>query len=489
MTELPIPPEARGAVAMDINSSGVVVGRLSQPGGQFACRWDVNGLTLLPSLGGIISTAQAINDAGDIVGQSYVVDFTPGHGFLYRGGVIHDLGSGEGEGSNAFDINNRGEIVGYVDYPDPNGSHTAVRHVMYYTNGRMIDIGTLGGPSGSAIAINDSGVATGDCYSRPTGRIRSFVWKDGLMLDLNAMVIPGKDPAFPFSHAIGINNRGEILCSDSNDAYLLQPIEGESRLTNFSIRGRTAPGEQALIAGFIVAGTTPKSMLLRAAGPSLATYGVNAAAVDPSLVLFGPNGEIGRNDDWQNLSELVSTIHAVGAFEFSPGSRDAAMRTQVLPGAFTVHLASTSSSSIALAEVYAADSNSTLKNFSGRVMAGVGEETAVAGFVVEGPAPKTLLIRAVGPSLTKYGVSGVLADPRVTVFSGETIVESNDDWSSTPLLPSIETATAKVGAFPLQPGSKDAAILVTLPPGAHTVHATGPGTTTGVVLLEIYDVL
>jgi hypothetical protein len=99
-----------------------------------------------------------------------------------------------------------------------------------------------------------------------------------------------------------------------------------------------------------------------------------------------------------------------------------------------------------------------------------------------------LLIRGIGPGLTAFGVSGVLADPQIAIFSGSTQIASNDNWETgTSTAAQISAATAQVGEFPLSPGSKDAALLITLQPGLYTVVVTGVGNTTGVALVEIYD--
>jgi len=112
----------------------------------------------------------------------------------------------------------------------------------------------------------------------------------------------------------------------------------------------------------------------------------------------------------------------------------------------------------------------------------------IAGFSIAGNAPKTMLIRGVGPGLSAFGVSGILADPQIAVFLGSTQVASNDNWETgTSTAAQISAASAQVGEFPLSPGSKDAALLITLQPGSYTVVVTGVGNTTGVALVEVYD--
>ena len=129
-------------------------------------------------------------------------------------------------------------------------------------------------------------------------------------------------------------------------------------------------------------------------------------------------------------------------------------------------------------------------NMSVRGNAGAGNETLIAGFVIEG-AVKQVLVRAVGPRLATFGVTGTLTDPRMVVYdsAGQTVAE-NDNWSavgdSDTLL--VTAAAAKVGTFPLPVGSRDAALLRVLPPGAYTVHVSGVNGASGIALLEAYGV-
>ncbi len=131
--------------------------------------------------------------------------------------------------------------------------------------------------------------------------------------------------------------------------------------------------------------------------------------------------------------------------------------------------------------------NGTTANLAMRARTGPGEDAATAGFVVT-DRPAGLLIRAVGPGLADKGVAGTLPNPFLTLFEAGVGLRYNDDWSNHPDASAIATIAAAVGAFPLEPGSHDAALLVQLPPGAYTVQAEGLGQTEGVVLIEVYQV-
>jgi hypothetical protein len=207
---------------------------------------------------------------------------------------------------------------------------------------------------------------------------------------------------------------------------------------------------------------------------------------------------IATNDNWQTDSSgldqtalMVATFAQVGAFALQNGSKDSALLFTVNNGAHTTSLLRPNSTTgVALTEIYDIDTvlGARLIAVSARMNVTLGEGTLIAGFTIAGNAPKTLLIRGVGPGLTAFGVSGVLADPQIAVFSGSTQIASNDNWETgTSTAAQISAASAQVGEFPLSPGSKDAALLVTLQPGTYTVVVTGVGNTTGVALVEVYD--
>ena len=137
-------------------------------------------------------------------------------------------------------------------------------------------------------------------------------------------------------------------------------------------------------------------------------------------------------------------------------------------------------------------SSARLLNVSNRGFCGSGNEVLIAGFVVSAEGAQTLLVRVVGPTLeTVGGLTGVLADPQLTIYRHEngtdTPLLSNDDWGSGADAETTAAVSAQVGAFPLPAGSKDAAFVVTLPPGVYTAVASGVGGATGTALVEVYE--
>ena len=121
----------------------------------------------------------------------------------------------------------------------------------------------------------------------------------------------------------------------------------------------------------------------------------------------------------------------------------------------------------------------------GQVMTDAG--VLIAGFVISGTGPRTFLIRGIGPALGTFGVTGPVANPRIDVYSGSTVILSNDDWATGASNAQVTQLGALVGAFPLTTGGRDAALVATLAPGIYTVHVNAVGGATGIGLVELYD--
>jgi rhamnogalacturonan endolyase len=264
-----------------------------------------------------------------------------------------------------------------------------------------------------------------------------------------------------------------------------------ARLSNLSARTLAGDGEATLIAGFTTTGgETP--VLMRAVGPTLGLFGVPGAAPDPRLTLQAAGRIMAANDDWSlqpDASGVAAAAARTGAFPLPAGSRDAALVERLAPGGYTAHIvagAAGAAPGVALVEIYAlAGSAGRLANLSTRARAGTAAETLILGFVLEGAGASQLLVRAVGPGLAPFGVGGVLADPRLQVFRGTDRLAENDDWEVNSRVSAVATST--LGAFALPAGSKDAALLLTLSPGAYTVQVDARTSAGGIALVELYD--
>jgi hypothetical protein len=264
------------------------------------------------------------------------------------------------------------------------------------------------------------------------------------------------------------------------------------RLVNLSIRSQSGTDADVLIVGFGLggAGTSgAKPLLVRGIGPALGAFGLQGVLADPVLSLFQGSTRTGQNDDWEAATGAV--FGAVGAFPFPAGSRDAALYNAAFaPNSYSAQIAGKNGGTgIALAEIYDATpaaaftaSTPRLTNISARTQVGTGADVLIAGFVVAGQTPVRVLIRAVGPALGAFGLTGVLADPKLEVFRGDARLAENDNWDAT-----AGATFASVGAFPFPAGSRDAAVVVALSPGNYSAQVAGVANTTGIALIEVYE--
>jgi cyclophilin family peptidyl-prolyl cis-trans isomerase len=269
------------------------------------------------------------------------------------------------------------------------------------------------------------------------------------------------------------------------------------RLVNLAIRTNAGTGPRTLIVGFslgpaTVSGSTP--LLVRGVGPSLAQFGLSGVLADPVATMFRGDTTVATNDNWGGAAVVTDRAAQVGAFSLaSASSLDAALALAPASGSYTVQIADRNNATgLALAEIYDAiprgaftAATPRLVNVSARTEVGAGSDLLIAGFVVGGSTAKTVLIRAIGPGLATFGVTETLADPRLQLFAGSTLLAENDNWGGNPAL---ATAGAAVGAFGLNnPSSGDAMLLVTLPPGSYTAQVSGANDGTGVALVEVYE--
>jgi hypothetical protein len=279
------------------------------------------------------------------------------------------------------------------------------------------------------------------------------------------------------------------------------------RLGSLATRGQTGAGGNVLIAGVGITGTAPKQMLIRAAGPALANFGVSGALTRPVLTLFDSAGTpIATNTGWNqapNEADVRNASIAAGAFAFPENSADAALLIRLLPGTYTAQVAGMGGATgTTLIETYDMESvqtnQSKLIAISSRGVVGNGQNIIIPGVSVGGSSSRILLIRAVGPTLGAFGVPGALANPTIRVIQSvngtDTTVATNDDWetqgaTATFTAAEVRELSTKAGAFTLPSGSKDASLLFTTSTNtSYTVLVSGAAGETGVALVEVYDV-
>jgi hypothetical protein len=258
---------------------------------------------------------------------------------------------------------------------------------------------------------------------------------------------------------------------------------------NVSTRLQVLTGDNVLIGGFIVTGTAPKRVLIRAAGPSLTQFGVPNALANPRLELHDTTSIIGMNDDWQTTqiggvitSDQVAEIQNSGLAPRDP--LESAVIATLAPGSYTAIVQGVNGGTgVGIVEAYDLDptADSKLANISTRGFVDVGNDVMIGGFII-GPnnAPPTrVLIRAIGPSLP---VTGALQDPTLELHDGNgAIIASNDNWKDTQ-----QADIQFTGIPPLN--ELESAIVQTLVPGSYTAIVRGKDNTTGVGLVEVYDI-
>jgi len=272
-----------------------------------------------------------------------------------------------------------------------------------------------------------------------------------------------------------------------------------SLLDNISTRAFVQTGDDVMIGGFIVQGTEPKSVIIRAIGPELAQYGVPDVLADPTLELHDGTGAlIAANDSWLHTilggiitSDQVSDIRNSG--HAPTDARESAIIAELPGGNYTAIVRGVNNTiGVALAEVYdlGPEGNSILANVSTRALVQIGDNVMIGGFIIHGTQPKRVILRALGHELGRYGVPNVLPDPTLELHDGSgALIASNDDWQHT-IIGGIITADQvrdirSSGHAPMDP--RESAIIADLPPGNYTGIVRDKNIIIGVALVEVYD--
>jgi hypothetical protein len=276
-------------------------------------------------------------------------------------------------------------------------------------------------------------------------------------------------------------------------------VSNAALLGNISTRSFVQTGDNVMIGGFIIKGGEPKTVIIRAIGPELTPFGIPNVLADPTLELHNSAATlIGSNNNWQTtIIGGVITANQVSAIQNSGYAPTAASESAIIatlpPGNYTAIVRGVNDTvGVALVEVYdlSADSDSVLGNISTRSLVQTGDDVMIGGFIVQGTGPKTVILRAIGPELTPLGVPNALADPTLELHNGAgALIASNNNWQTTVIggiiTGSQVSAIQNSGRAPTQPS--ESAIIATLQPGNYTAIVRGVSNTTGVALVEVYD--
>ncbi|HKP05045.1 MAG TPA: hypothetical protein VJU77_16965 [Chthoniobacterales bacterium] len=269
--------------------------------------------------------------------------------------------------------------------------------------------------------------------------------------------------------------------------YLATGAIVPSLLANISTRLRMQNGGDVLIGGMITQGTAGKKVIIRAIGPTLTDFGLPGALQDPTLEVFQGNTSVATNDDWRNSAQQAEIQNS----GLAPAKdAESAIIVTLSPNQAYTAVVRGKNGQFGLAVVDAFDLDqaaaSKLANISTRGFVGVDDNVMIAGVIV-GPASGgsiNVLVRALGPTLTNFGVAGALANPTVDLVNANGIVlRSNDDWKSDPSQMALIQAANLAPQF-----DAESALVQTIPPGAYTAVVRGAGRTTGVGLVEAYNI-
>jgi N-acetylneuraminic acid mutarotase len=387
-------------------------------------------------------------------------------GFVERGGV--------NTGGRYNPTTNSWTATSTANAPTGRDNHTAV-----WTGSEMI---VWGGEDGSYFntggrynPITDNWRGTSTINAPLRRAVHTAVWTG------SEMIVWGGNP--------GLQGSGKRYCANV------------SQLGNISTRAFVQTGDNVVIGGFIVQGTGPKRVIIRAIGPELGAppYNIPNALANPRLELHNAAGTlIGSNDDWQHTiiggiitSDQRGDIRNSG---YAPGDgRESAIIAELPPGNYTAIIRGVNNTvGVALVEAYDlhADTNSILGNISTRSFVQTGANVMIGGFIVEGNSSKRVIVRAIGPELAQHGVPDPLADPTLELHNAAgALIAHNDNWMTT-ILGGIITSdqVAAIRASGHAPtDSSESAIIATLQPGNYTAIVRGVNNTTGVGLVEVYD--
>jgi hypothetical protein len=243
-----------------------------------------------------------------------------------------------------------------------------------------------------------------------------------------------------------------------------------------------------LIGGFIITGTDSKKVIIRAIGPSLAGQGVDDALADPTLELHesGDDTIVASNDNWMDATNKQAIIDSGVAP--TNNAESAILEDSLDPGSYTAIVrGANNTTGVALVEVFDLNSGSSpaiLANISTRGFVGTTDKVLIGGIIILGASDQQVLIRAIGPSLAGQGVNGALADPVLELHNQDgSLIYSNDNWMDPP-----NDVQAIMNTTIPPTDEAESAILITLAPGNYTAIVSGKNGTTGVALVEVYQI-
>jgi hypothetical protein len=349
---------------------------------------------------------------------------------------------------------------------DPNGTYT-------------VDFATA---DGSAMAGRD--------YTATSGTLTFGPGETSKTITIQITPEPAGQPTRQFYVVLSNPSGGAALGQNSVATVTITNPDFSTKLFNISTRGPVQMGNDVMIAGFIIQGDSEKRLVFRGIGPTLTQLGVASAISDPTLTLVDANGtQRAFNDDYTSDSaDDQQTLEDNG---LTPDdSRESAIVATLEPGAYTAILRG-KTNGVGLVEVYdiSNDLSTKLVNISTRGKVEMGDNGAmIAGFIVATPqnqpgTAQSVAIRAIGPTLKNFGINDSLADTTLDIYRGSQLILSNDNWRT-----NSQQDQQTLQANGLAPtNDKEAAIVTNLDPGSYSAVVRGKSNTTGVALVEVYN--
>jgi len=274
------------------------------------------------------------------------------------------------------------------------------------------------------------------------------------------------------------SNPHQFLTAPSAQAAW-QPAPPKPNLANISTRLSVGTGDNVLIGGFIITGTGDKNVIVRALGPSLGAQNVAGALVDPVLELHDHTGAIiAMNDNWKDSQQAEIEATTIPPTD----DHESAIVRRLTPGDYTAIVrGKNNGTGVGLVEAYGLDGTAKAANISTRGLVQTGDNVMIGGFIILNTGiPTSILVRAIGPSLT--GLANAMTDPTLELRDlNGTLIDSNDNWQ--------ETQRSEIEATAIPPtDNRESAILATLPSGNYTAIVRGKNNSTGVALVEAYNI-
>jgi len=282
----------------------------------------------------------------------------------------------------------------------------------------------------------------------------------------------------------------------TNEAFVPETIKIRPRCSE---RAPVQMGDNVMIGGFTLQGTITKRVIIRAIGSELTQYGVANALGNPALELYDGRGTlIASNDNWMRtiIGGIIkaSQVREIQDSGYAPsGGRESAIIADLPADNYTTIVRSADGfTGVALVEVYdlSSDTASIFSNTSGRSFVQTGDNVTIVGFSVQGTQQKRIIVRAIGAQLAHFGIPNSLADPILELHGGAgNLIASNDNWMTT-IISGIITKNQvrdimNSGYAPTD--GRESAIIADLPAGNYTAIVRGVNDTTGVALVDVYD--